>query len=105
YRNGSPDHHADERFSRDLADILHERPAIDVDVGGSESAAEEITPRMREVRSQVVEVRKAVYLRDRIQDQRTWYGQRARANARASSRWLVPPARRRRPAPVPPSPR
>ena len=89
YRNGSPDHQADERFSRDLADILHERPAIDVDAGGSESAAEEITPQMREVRLQDVEARKAVYLRDRIQDQRTWYGQRARANARASSRWLV----------------
>jgi hypothetical protein len=89
YRTSSPDHHADDQFSRDLADILHERPTIDVDVAGSEIAAEEITPRMREVRSQDVEVRKAVYLRDRIRDQRAWYGERAQANARASSRWLV----------------
>jgi len=89
YRGCSPDHQADDQFSRDLADILHERPAIDVDVGGSESAAEEITARMREVRSLDVEARKAIYLRDRIGDQRAWYGERARANARASTRWLV----------------
>jgi len=88
YRSGRPDRQADDLLCRKLADIMHEYPALGAP-NGSEGLAEQITPRMREVRSQDVETRKAVYLRDRIRDQRAWYGTKARSNARSSSSWLV----------------
>lgn len=89
YRSGLSDRQADDLLCRKLLDILHEHPAPGAAPNGSEALAEQITPRMREVRSQDVETRKAVYLRDRIRDQRAWYEAKARSNARSSTRWLV----------------
>jgi hypothetical protein len=89
YRSGRPDRQTDDLLYRKLADILHEHPALGAAPNGSDALAEQITPRMREVRSQDVETRKAVYLRDRIREQRAWYGAKARSNARSSTRWLV----------------
>jgi hypothetical protein len=87
YRSDRPDRQADDLLVRKLADILHANPAPTAP-DGSDALAEQITPHMREVRSSPLETRKAVYLRDRVRDQRDWYGAKARSNARASTRWL-----------------
>jgi len=87
FRSGLSDRQADDLLVRKLGEILRERPAPAAP-DGSEAVAEQITPLMREVRSQAVETRKAVYLRDRVRDQREWYGNKARSNARSSTRWL-----------------
>jgi hypothetical protein len=88
YAKALPDPQADDLFLRQLASVLHER-TMGVGLGRPGEPAEQITPGMRAVRSQDVESRKATYLRDRIRAARTWYDEKARSNARASTGWLL----------------
>jgi SMODS and SLOG-associating 2TM effector domain 3/SMODS and SLOG-associating 2TM effector domain 1 len=88
YAKALPDVQADDLLLRQLASVLHER-AIGAGLGGAVAPAEQITPGMRAVRAQDVESRKATYLRDRIRAERTWYDDKARSNARASTGWLL----------------
>jgi hypothetical protein len=46
-----------------------------------------ITPAMRELRSKPFAVRRGVYVRDRLIEQRDWYHRRAAESRRASARW------------------
>jgi hypothetical protein len=48
---------------------------------------EEITPRMRQVKSSTTASRTVVYRTQRLEDQITWYRDRASRNAVAESRW------------------
>jgi hypothetical protein len=89
YGKGLSGHDVDRLFSDELRGILRERSALGGSLGGSEAAEEQITQRMRQVRSQGLEERKRIYLEDRIQDQRTWYGTKASSNGHASTRWLL----------------
>lgn len=89
YQKSLPEPQADARFSRELQEILRERSGITGALGGHDSAANQITETMRQVRSADLDHRKSVYLSDRIQDQRAWYGNKAQANARSSTWWLI----------------
>jgi hypothetical protein len=87
YPSALPDRQADDLILRQLGDVLHERSGAGL--GGPGASAAQITPRMREVRSQEVQARTAIYLRDRLRPQRVWYAGKARSNARAATGWLL----------------
>lgn len=79
---------ADSLFANELGDIVRERKAVGVHLGGSDASGQQITAKMQQVRSGALDSRKRIYDEDRIQGQRRWYGAKARANARSSSAWL-----------------
>lgn len=88
YPSALPERQADELVLRQLGDVLHAPSPAGAALGGA-AATEQITPRMREVRSQEVAARTAIYLRDRLQAQRSWYDGKARSNSRAATGWLL----------------
>jgi hypothetical protein len=88
YPRALPDRQADELVLRQIGDILR-APSPGGAALGDGAAGDEITPRMREVRSQELSARTAIYLRDRLQTQRSWYEGKARSNARAATGWLL----------------
>lgn len=80
---------ADRRFSEELRGILRERSALGASLGGGEAAGEQITQRMRAIRSEELADRARIYVESRIRDQRAWYAGKANVNKAASTRWLV----------------
>ena len=58
-------------------------------MGGEFSDRPQITERMREVRSAPLEQRKQIYLISRIEDQRKWYGSKARKSQVVANRYFV----------------
>lgn len=89
YRHGLNSHVVDALFCRELEAILQERRAIGSVLGGEDALGDQITDRMCSVRAADLDTRKAVYLRDRIRDQRAWYARKAGFNSRLSNRWLL----------------
>jgi hypothetical protein len=89
YAKSLPDAQADNLFCQELEGILRERSAIGAVLGGPEASADQITQCMRDIRSSDLQSRKEIYLRDRIQNQRAWYGGKAAVNARSSTWWLA----------------
>lgn len=71
-----------ERFVARLAEIVRVTAVTRAD-------AEEITTAMAEVRACDLPARRAVYLRDRIGDQLSWYRRRADSHQWASRLWLA----------------
>ncbi|MFD7705777.1 DUF4231 domain-containing protein [Streptomyces sp. NPDC059785] len=87
FRSGLAD--AEGLFAERLADRLRElrkvgweddRPEVDTGTG-------QITPAMRAVRAKPFEVRRDIYLRDRVLEQLVWYGAKASQARRAAARW------------------
>jgi hypothetical protein len=89
YLRSLSDKEADGLFCKELGAILRERQAVGAALGGGDASGEQITSRMREVRCSDLETRKATYLRDRIQNQRRWYADKAASNKIAAGRWLI----------------
>lgn len=79
---------ADEVFCGELESVLHEHRAIAGGLGGAMATGEQITDGMRRVREATLSVRREVYLRDRLEQQRSWYSKKAKFNERHSDRWL-----------------
>lgn len=79
---------ADELLCGELESVLHEHRAIAGALGGQAATGEQITEAMRGVRRSGVDVRKTVYLRDRLDHQRCWYSDKAEFNERRSDAWL-----------------
>jgi len=48
----------------------------------------QVTPKMLEVRKYAVDEKKAIYLEERLNNQRQWYANKASANVRNSNRWF-----------------
>jgi len=71
---------ADTRFVSQLRDILDQNDQLSVQLGGL-GGRSQISEVMRNVRDQPLESRKSIYLRDRVQEQRDWYGKRANTNS------------------------
>jgi hypothetical protein len=89
YLRSLTEENVDALFCKELEGILREHRAVGAALGGAAASAEQITGRMRGVRRADLETRKAVYLHDRIQNQRKWYGDRAYDNAMSSGQWLA----------------
>ena len=75
-----------EEFRRHLTEIL--KANRDVNMSPEAAAGDQITETMESTRALGLEARKAFYLNHRIRDQREWYVQKARSNARASKWWM-----------------
>jgi hypothetical protein len=65
--------------------LLHDAPATSI----RPTSAPAVTDRMQALRDSALEVRREVYLADRIEDQRTWYARKAERNEILSYRWGV----------------
>lgn len=84
------DDEAEERaFLEELQQIRARFPQTEKQLSAHDGGGEEITAKMREVRSLSMAERLAFYRRHRLVDQIEWYRKKARINARAESRWFV----------------
>jgi SMODS and SLOG-associating 2TM effector domain 3/SMODS and SLOG-associating 2TM effector domain 1 len=72
---------AEARFIDHLQAITRERQQLAVAFSSAAVDRRQITPSMRSLRGEVLDVRRRTYLADRISDQRQWYGNGARKNA------------------------
>lgn len=79
------------RFRSLLAELLQQNRGIGEHIAGDVSGGEQVTDRMRLVLNSSFEERRALYLRDRIDDQRSWYQLRAQQNKESSRLyfWLL----------------
>ena len=69
---------AEMLFRSKLAEIFQDRKSLNYSVAGDVNSRAQITDEMRNVRYQPWEQRLALYLSDRIQDQRKWYSNKAK---------------------------
>lgn len=89
YGSSLPNRDVDDLFCREVAGVLEDRRSLGAALAGPNAAADQITERMREVRSQDTATRKSVYLRDRIKDQQLWYAKKGEASKGSATNWLV----------------
>jgi hypothetical protein len=79
----------DGMFCNQLELILHERRGIGAILGGTTAVGGQITDVMREMRASDLPTRMEVYLRDRIQLQKSWYASRSNLNAASARNWML----------------
>jgi hypothetical protein len=80
---------ASRKFLADLRATIQDQGDAALGFGSEFTEHPQITPRMREIRHASFEARRDLYLSARIQDQRRWYGARARRNQRAGTRAYI----------------
>ncbi len=80
---------ADEVFISAVHALLLERKTFSSKLGSRYQAGQQITDKMKAVRSLSFEERKKVYLAERIEDQRIWYSQKAEKNQRSATRLFI----------------
>jgi hypothetical protein len=76
----------DQKFIEELDAIREARSGLQFRVGTLGEGAEQITPRMREVRQKPVEERRDLYVKERLDDQAGWYGRKSEDNRRLANR-------------------
>lgn len=76
-------------FEKHLRDILQNRQWLGAALVHLDGSADQITGRMRDIREQSLEQRKAIYLRDRVEDQQQWYAKKAAGNNSAAMWWFA----------------
>jgi hypothetical protein len=81
----------DAEFRNRLTGILADKKSLNYSAAGDANAQAQITDAMRVVRSQMWELRRSTYVKDRIQDQRNWYAKKAATSARLESLyfWII----------------
>ncbi|PYP87191.1 MAG: hypothetical protein DMF61_11155 [Blastocatellia bacterium AA13] len=79
----------DEAFLSSLNDILSQRKSLFAALNGELGNGPQITNRMREVRSWDTEHRREFYVNARIENQRGWYSDKAKANRRKEDIWFA----------------
>jgi len=89
YPASLPTAEADRKFVTDLQAMVREQGQAALALGGEFSDRPQISARMREVRSGSLESRRKVYVTARIEDQRKWYGAKARKSQRVANRYFV----------------
>ena len=80
---------AERKFLADLGSMARERRQLAFGFGGEFAGAPQISERMRQARTASLEERKDTYLSERIQDQRRWYGERAKSHRSAGNRYFA----------------
>ena len=83
-----PDKDAESAYRKALMHLVDQHQAIAARMGADDDA-DEITPEMRAVRARTLDERKALYFKERIEDQRHWYRAKAISSRRASERWTA----------------
>jgi hypothetical protein len=76
----------DQKFIEELDAIREARSGLQFRVGALGEEAEQITPRMREVRQMSVEKRRDLYVKERLDDQAKWYVGKSEDNRRLANR-------------------
>jgi hypothetical protein len=76
---------AERRFVDQLAQLLEDAPSSAIDVGNDPA----LNDTLRQIRRGTLEERKAVYLRDRIAEQRDWYSNKSQRNRKSALGWQV----------------
>lgn len=79
----------DTKFISDLKALVKDSDQLAVGVSSEYTDKPQISPRMREVRAMALDSRRQTYLSQRIADQRSWYGRKARKSQTAESRYFV----------------
>lgn len=79
----------DTKFIADLKALVKDSDQLAVGVSSEYTDKPQISPRMREVRAMALDSRRQTYLSQRIADQRSWYGRKARKSQTAESRYFV----------------
>lgn len=85
YRVGDPT--AASRFQADLHRYLSQLSHLDVPTSAPSESG--VTTEMEQLRGQPVPARAATYLRDRVDDQLTWYSTNATKNKRRAQQWWL----------------
>ena len=80
---------ADSTLIDSLRCLLRERTYLGADLGTLDASGEQITTPMRQLRDLSLPQRRNTYLRDRIENQRRWYANKAAANRAARARWFT----------------
>ncbi len=89
YSLSLPPAEADTKFIADLKSLVKDQGQAALGFGSEFSDRPQITPRMREVRSAPVDQRRQIYVAARINDQRKWYGAKARRSQTIANRYFV----------------
>jgi protein-S-isoprenylcysteine O-methyltransferase Ste14 len=80
------DRAADALFLQQLRSILGVVRNLNLDLPAEVA---QISPWMRDLRQQTLADRRAIYVRDRVQDQQAWYARKAQWNSVRASRWTM----------------
>ncbi|GAB4193274.1 MAG: hypothetical protein Tsb002_23610 [Wenzhouxiangellaceae bacterium] len=80
---------AKSEFSNQLKEILHANNQLGEVLGDPSSDGDQITQAMITARSDNLEDRKSVYLKDRIDEQRLWYFNKSKHNQNRASQFFV----------------
>jgi hypothetical protein len=79
---------AQTEFIQHLQRTLDENRSTAEEIEAEWSDQDQITPEMQRLRSLTLEERKAVYLRDRVKEQRSWYNRKAISNKKLAKMWI-----------------
>jgi hypothetical protein len=79
---------ARQEFRNFLAAILVANRHIGHRIAGLDPGGQQVTPDMENTRTLSLADRKAMYLSDRIREQRTWYSTKAKDNKDAMKAWI-----------------
>jgi hypothetical protein len=89
YFINTPAGDVDQKFIADLKSLVRDSDQFAVGFSSQYTDKPQISPRMREVRAGGLTGRKQVYLAQRIADQRSWYGRKARISQTAEGWYFV----------------
>ncbi len=88
YSGALTDEDADGKLATDLGDMLKQCQDIASELGGDLGWQPQITESMRVLRRGGTSDRCAAYVENRIDDQRRWYGSKAKSNQKSRDTWL-----------------
>ena len=77
------------KFISDLHEVANERKQFTASLGGSLANKKLVSDRMREIRELPFVDRKALYVQDRIIDQRDWYANKSTSSRRVGNIWFA----------------
>lgn len=89
YVTGLTAKEVDEKFASDLASVLSQKSYLSGALDWKLSDKPQITERMQEVRALDTRSRKEFYLAARIEEQRQWYGGKAKINQNKEEIWFT----------------
>jgi hypothetical protein len=87
FSNEASESEVDKAFTHGLADILGSRRELSISQSDISQTGQQITDEMRTIRQSSLGHRRDLYLKERIQDQRSWYSMRARESEVRQNRW------------------
>jgi hypothetical protein len=88
YHSEKDPHQVQNEFINNLRDILKENESLSKEMDSGSSANSPISDRMKEIRSKSLQERLEIYKLYRIEEQRTWYSDKAKHNKNQATKWF-----------------